>query len=201
MHHHMMNSICKYFFILFMWLLWFSNMSYYYISSGICTGLVFLILEFVYTSFIVDLKFLPNLDGNTTWTQFWLHIFCGPFMIIYYRKFIPNLIPRMIFFPLNIWFYEIIQGYFQIYMFGANLAWTYIEHNDSMFRGNIRLKYYPIWFILGFLIEITWSALLNPMILRFENYSNILLLVFFALTFITERILGCPRLTRKIDEN
>ena len=54
-------------------------------------------------------------------------------------------------YPLNIWVLEILMGYFCMWMYGRNVAWSY-QTPDSLFHGNIRILYAPYWVAIGALV-------------------------------------------------
>eukprot|EP00405_Crypthecodinium_cohnii_P044186 CAMPEP_0206569440 /NCGR_PEP_ID=MMETSP0325_2-20121206/26440_1 /ASSEMBLY_ACC=CAM_ASM_000347 /TAXON_ID=2866 /ORGANISM="Crypthecodinium cohnii, Strain Seligo" /LENGTH=231 /DNA_ID=CAMNT_0054073031 /DNA_START=73 /DNA_END=765 /DNA_ORIENTATION=+ len=52
-------------------------------------------------------------------------------------------------FPLNVWLLEVVQGYFIIWLYGHNVAWNYLDYDDSYFHGAARLGHAPCWVGLG----------------------------------------------------
>lgn len=70
-----------------------------------------------------------------------------------FYKYVDPMALRLILFPLNSWLIEVIEGYFLMHIFGYNPAWTY--HGDYiLFHGNIKLTYYPPFFIIGLWMEV-----------------------------------------------
>ena len=55
--------------------------------------------------------------------------------------------------PINVWLYEIVLGYYLIFLFGYNPAWEY-KGDFTLFSNNIRLDYVGYLWILGLLNEV-----------------------------------------------
>ena len=88
----------------------------------------------------------------TTLTQFVGNVYLLPFFIFQYRKLF-NLKWRLLLMPINFWLYEIVLGYYLIFLFGYNPAWEY-EGDFTLFSNNIRLDYMGYFWALGLLNEI-----------------------------------------------
>jgi hypothetical protein len=97
----------------------------------------------------------------TTMWQFLMNIYFTYFCIYLYRKKITNWKKRILYMPLNLWLYEIIVGYYSIYIWGYNPAWDYTNMRRSMFHGTIRLDYLFVWWLLGIVIEVCYFVLLR----------------------------------------
>ncbi|KAJ3160926.1 hypothetical protein HDU86_008288 [Geranomyces michiganensis] len=91
--------------------------------------------------------------GHTTWEQFFANILYTPFLLEVYPVIIAPWWLRIALYPLNIWLLEIVEGYFLIFLYGYNAAWTY-RGRDVMFGGNIKLSYAPFWLGLGVAVEV-----------------------------------------------
>ena len=92
-----------------------------------------------------------------------------------------GLLAKALLFPFVIWLLEILQGYsLQILFNGVNPAWEYLS-KDSLFHGNIRLMYFPLWVLLGlaavlvspparvFCDLVAQDYILRPLMFAFED--------------------------------
>ena len=68
--------------------------------------------------------------------------------------FIIVLIIRTALFPFNIWILEIIQAEIIKYLMGFNPAWDYTGNPGSFFGGDINLRHWKLWILLGFLSSV-----------------------------------------------
>ena len=127
----------------------------------------FSIIEFIFTSFHSadkDGKMKMNFphinlaNGHTTWPQFWCNTATLWLFIDYYMQSIPSPIIRLVLFPINIWLLEVIEGYFLIFLYGRNVAWTY-EGSDAFFSGNVKLSYWKYWLMLSGCLEIGYPTI------------------------------------------
>ena len=95
--------------------------------------------------------------SHTTFEQWYLNVLYTPISIIGYTNFFNGLALSpavtvalyILCFPFNIWLLEIIMGYFLIWLYGTNVAWTYVGCDDALFHGNIRSSMYGKWCGLG----------------------------------------------------
>eukprot|EP00520_Triparma_pacifica_P016048 CAMPEP_0118666872 /NCGR_PEP_ID=MMETSP0785-20121206/19462_1 /TAXON_ID=91992 /ORGANISM="Bolidomonas pacifica, Strain CCMP 1866" /LENGTH=172 /DNA_ID=CAMNT_0006561243 /DNA_START=261 /DNA_END=775 /DNA_ORIENTATION=+ len=64
---------------------------------------------------------------------------------------------KVVLFPFNIWWLEIVEGYILLFIFGRNVAWEY-RGKFAYFHGTITLEYYPLWLGLGLVLEVLWDG-------------------------------------------
>ena len=95
----------------------------------------------------------------TTLVQLIGNIYFLPLFIFQYRKLF-KLKWRLLLMPINVWLYEIVLGYYLIFLFGYNPAWKY-EGDFTLFSNNIRLDYVGYLWILGLLNEVLIFFLLK----------------------------------------
>ncbi|AYV79556.1 MAG: hypothetical protein Faunusvirus22_7 [Faunusvirus sp.] len=91
----------------------------------------------------------------TTVEQYIGNVIYMPVMIDLYIYMICDRNMRIVLFPINCWLFEIIFGYYLIYLFRHNKAWRY---NDAytLFHGNVSLACFPRWILLGIVVEIIY---------------------------------------------
>ena len=92
--------------------------------------------------------------GHTTFAQFFANVLYIPFGFAVFNWIFTNFWYRAIFFPLNIWALEIVEGYIFIALYGKNLAWFY-GTPDALCHGNIRIGYATLWILLGLTMELS----------------------------------------------
>ncbi|KAF9215285.1 hypothetical protein BGZ59_001818 [Podila verticillata] len=107
--------------------------------------------------------------GHTTIHQYIMNVFYIPILIHGYHALIGSTALRILFFPLNIWLLEIIQGYTLIYLIGYNAAWSYKGY-DSFFHGNIKLWYIHHWLMMGAVIELVLLPYTLPLTHTIASY-------------------------------
>lgn len=101
--------------------------------------------------------------SHTTFEQWYMNVLYAPvgiigfhYVFIAWATRIPALLvgdgslalAYILVYPLNIWVLEIVMGYFCMWVYGRNVAWTYTTR-DSLFHGNIRLFHAPHWSVIG----------------------------------------------------
>lgn len=127
----------------------------------------FSIIEFLFTAFhkvdkdgrsVMNFPHFDFLQGHTTWPQFWCNCATLWLFIDIYMSNIQSAFLRILLFPLNIWILEILEGYFLIFLYGRNVAWTY-EGSDAFFHGNIKLSYWKYWMLLSSCLEVIYPTL------------------------------------------
>lgn len=186
--------------ILGCWIGWFIGFSTRHGSIGVGAALIFLIVETLWTCIFINGVFSPSLPNcKTTWVQFWINVLWCPIFIGFYRDLITYSFLRVIMFPLNIWMLEIIQGYWLIWMFGRNIAWTYKDLDDAMFHGNIRLNYLFPWLLLGLGVEVGWDPVLEIAVqmLIVNNMYLYVLILSIPVSYVSDKILGYPAMMLK----
>ena len=63
---------------------------------------------------------------------------------------LPASLSALVAFPLLVYGLEIVEGYTMMFFNrGVNPAWDYTGNADMLCHGNIRLKYWPLWVLLG----------------------------------------------------
>jgi len=113
--------------------------------------------------------------GHTTIHQYMGNVFYMPFFIYGYDLLLVSLhLPgplvfwKILFFPLNVWMLETVEGYILMFMFGYNPAWFYVAPRKWVFcHGNIILSYWPQWMLLGLLYQLL-AAFLSTF--KFEQF-------------------------------
>ncbi|KAF9159520.1 hypothetical protein DFQ26_006428 [Actinomortierella ambigua] len=110
----------------------------------------------------VRVKLFAGRPGHTTVHQFVMNIFYIPILVHGYHALIHNIYLRILLFPLNIWFLEIIEGYTIIYLLGYNAAWIY-RGKDALFHGTIKLWYVHHWVMFGAVLELVIMPYLLPL--------------------------------------
>jgi hypothetical protein len=101
--------------------------------------------------------------GHSSFAQFWANVIFTPMLLFGYRALAPDIpILRVIWFPLNVWWLEIVEGYIIMFLFGRNVAWEY-RGAEAFCHGNITMQYYAPWFGLGLIVELVWDSVLLPL--------------------------------------
>ncbi|KAG0223427.1 hypothetical protein BGW42_005905 [Actinomortierella wolfii] len=118
-----------------------------------CTEYTFYTMTIEEPDGTVRVKPFAGRPGHTTVHQYIMNVFYIPILIHGYHALIHNTYLRILFFPLNIWLLEIIQGYTLIYLIGYNAAWTY-RGKDAFFHGTIKLSYVHHWLMFGAVLEL-----------------------------------------------
>ncbi|GJJ72725.1 hypothetical protein EMPS_05083 [Entomortierella parvispora] len=101
----------------------------------------------------VSVRPFAGRPGHTTIHQYIMNVFYIPILIHGYHALISSTALRILFFPLNIWVLEIIEGYTIIYLLGYNAAWVY-RGWDALFHGTIKLWYIHYWYLMGAALEL-----------------------------------------------
>lgn len=135
---------------------------YYYIKTStkkrviisVYGSLLFSLLEAIHYKLFYGIWF-------TTIEQFVSNLLLLPLMIEDYHKHIKNIYLRVALFPINIWIFEIIVGYWLINFEGHNPAWNYNSSPYTFFDNQISLLCYHRWILLGMLQEIFYSCLMR----------------------------------------
>ena len=127
---------------------WFSYLIYNYdkwtqkLFICILTASIFACIESTYRKIFIN-------SCKTTVVQFISNMIYAPIMIEFYNYLFPDLIINTIFFPFNCWVYEIVLGYYLIYLYGENVAWGYDPTSSFVFfQNNVDLRFYPCWICL-----------------------------------------------------
>lgn len=157
--------------------------------SGGCVGsLVFVIIETLWTTFFhSDIRGKMSFGwkgkfGHSSFAQFWSNIIFTPMMLFQYRYIIHNSTMRVILFPLNIWWLEIVEGYLLIFLFGKNIAWEYYGW-DAYCHGNIKLQFYIPWVCLGLVVESLWIYMYPIFVLMgLSNFTYAIIILAATLT-------------------
>ena len=89
----------------------------------------------------------------TSLWQFIMNIYFVPFFVSMYRMILISPRWRVALMPINIWTYEIVVGYYSIFLFGYNPAWDYKGCWFALFSDQIRLDYIFVWWALGVVKE------------------------------------------------
>ena len=120
--------------------LWMYNINK--LIPSIMTANVYACIELSWT------KITRNVP-DTTIQQYIANIIYYPLLESFHLYF-NNYYLRIMSFPFNIWIYEILLGYFIIFLYEKNICWNYdISKRYVLFHGNINLKYYPVWLFCG----------------------------------------------------
>lgn len=106
--------------------------------------------------------------GHSSYAQFWSNVIFTPLILFLYREIVTYPLLRVLFFPVNIWLLEIIEGYIIMFLFGRNVAWEY-RGADAFFHGNIKLGYAAPWIALGGVVELTWEPVIHPLVVSLEE--------------------------------
>jgi hypothetical protein len=134
-------------------LIWLYTFSVNRVLLSLIGSIFFALLEMSLYKYTVGHLF-------TTKEQFIANLLCIPFMIEDYNLIINNVYIRLILFPFNVWFFEIIMGFYMIFLLGKNPAWKYAT-KYSIFDGLISLDCYPRWFLLGLVQEFLYFYIFN----------------------------------------
>eukprot|EP00301_Raphidiophrys_heterophryoidea_P003135 c11427_g1_i1.p1 GENE.c11427_g1_i1~~c11427_g1_i1.p1 ORF type:complete len:218 (+),score=59.13 c11427_g1_i1:115-768(+) len=116
--------------------------------------------------------------------QWWANVFVAPIFVFGYRALFPSSVGvwlMVLLFPLNIWLFEITVGYSLMFLFGRNVAWYY-HGPATAFHGNIKLKYFGQWLLLGTTILGPWEFLTLPLFVRMGPFHEIVVLVMLVVT-------------------
>lgn len=92
-------------------------------------------------------------DPFTTPHQFIINASVIPFLLPFFYRTIPFLPLRLVLFPIVSWLMEVFEGYYLKLLYGFNPAWEY-KGAFSLFDGNIKLTYYPPFFVIGMWMEL-----------------------------------------------
>ena len=123
---------------------------------------VFSLCEMSWTSITVETDdggvilapFSPNTrDAFTTPHQFIMNVLMMPFFFPLFYRYITYIPLRLTLFPIPPWVIELVEGYYLKLIYGYNPAWTY-EGDLAFFDGNIKLTYYPPFFVIGMWMEL-----------------------------------------------
>jgi hypothetical protein len=90
--------------------------------------------------------------GRTTLEQFFTNVWWSPLGTDLYFAYVPWMWARVLLFPLNVWLFEFLWGYYLLGVWGKR-AWHY-KGDYAYFHGNIALGYLPLWWFLGALHEL-----------------------------------------------
>jgi hypothetical protein len=162
------------------------------------TGAIgFIFFETAFTTLGNSLEHKSFKIGHTTWAQFVCNCMYIPILLCAYREVVKDQTHRILFFPINIWLLEIIQGYSLMFLCGRNIAWFY-HTSDARFHGNIRLYYAFVWWPFGALVEALWDPVLMVIAetLKPIHIKLILLVPLFMVIsakFVGWPLLGIPR--------
>jgi len=128
---------------------WMSTLNLPDKCFGIVTATIYSAIEFCFCK-VVHGQFY------TTSAQWLLNVIYLPYMF----KWVKPLVDHNVFlfsftFPFQVWLLEVIQGYFLIWVFGHNVAWSY-DGKFAFFHGNIKVSMYHLWAAFGFGVIIGW---------------------------------------------
>ncbi|KAG0031396.1 hypothetical protein BGZ81_001304 [Podila clonocystis] len=110
----------------------------------------------------VRVKPFAGRPGHTTVHQYIMNVFYIPILIHGYHALITSVFLRILFFPINIWILEIIEGYTIINLIGYNAAWVYRGY-DAFFHGTIKLWYFHYWYLMGAALELVVLPIILPL--------------------------------------
>lgn len=96
----------------------------------------------------------------TSWAQFFANVVCLPVMIEGLWTKLPHWSLRLLVFPLIIWLFEVVAGYYLWLVWDAR-PWTY-RGKDAFFHGNIKLAHWKVWALLAISLEFSYHTLLLP---------------------------------------
>ncbi|KAF9910873.1 hypothetical protein EC991_005336 [Linnemannia zychae] len=141
------------------------------IGAGLfsCTEYTFYTMTVESPDGTVSLKPFAGRPGHTTVHQYVMNVFYIPILIHGYHSIIGSTALRILFFPLNIWLLEMIQGYTLIYLIGYNAAWVYRGY-DAFFHGTIKLWYVHYWFMMGAALELVVLPYTLPLTEKIASY-------------------------------
>lgn len=111
---------------------------------------------------VVTIRGFHGYIGHSSFAQFWANVIFLPMLLFAYRALVSNVFLRLIWFPLNVWWLEMVEGYIIMFFFGRNVAWEY-RGREAFFHGNITLQYYLPWFGMGLFVELVWEPILLPL--------------------------------------
>jgi hypothetical protein len=132
-------------------LIWFLLFGFTTKCVGIFHSTVYSAVEFIFCRFKYG-------EFYTTAVQWFLNVLYLPFLHLYCFPYLEHsMLLFTLVFPLQVWLLEIIQGYLLIWFYGHNVAWSY-SGSDAYFHGNIKLKMYHWWAILGFFVILVWPT-------------------------------------------
>jgi len=115
---------------------------------GLIGSCAFVFIETFWISLTSGFKEL----GHSSFAQWWANAIFLPFSLVHYRSTISSPILRVLFFPLNIWMLEIVEGYLLMLLFTRNIAWEY-KGKHALFHGTITSNYFLPWAFLGLVVE------------------------------------------------
>lgn len=138
-------------------------------AAGCVAAIAFIFIETLWTTIAhedpasgaVSFRGWRGSFGHSSFAQFWANVLFAPMLLFWYRSLLPNNILRVVLFPLNVWWLEIVEGYIIMFFFGRNVAWEY-RGQDALFHGNIKMQYAILWTGLGLLVELLWDPFLLP---------------------------------------
>ncbi|GMH58065.1 hypothetical protein TrLO_g15931 [Triparma laevis f. longispina] len=170
--------------------------------AGACLAAIgFILIETTWTTIAkedpktgnVSLSLKIDKLGHSSFAQFWSNIIWTPMIMYGYRSVVTTWWMRIVLFPLNIWWLEIVEGYILMFLFGRNVAWEY-RGKLSFFHGNITLQYYVPWALLGGVFEFAWAPVIEPLIVLFaeKGGERVVLPVAWGLT-----MLFAPKMSAK----
>lgn len=93
----------------------------------------------------------------TSYQQFLLNILWFPIIInLYCYYFNYNLFLVTVFFPINVWINEILNGYLLHVIYGYNPCWNYLGKSGALLNGTICIStvYLKRWLYLGLFVAI-----------------------------------------------
>ena len=171
--------------------------SFYHKCGGVVASITFILIETVWTTFadenqttgVVTIGWNGRL-GHSSFAQFWSNIIFTPMLLFTFQYLVSNHILRIILFPFNIWWLEIIEGYTLMFLFGKNVAWEY-RGSDAFCHGNIKLRYFLPWLVLGAIVEFAWDIIITPaieQIVHFNAYYYILLIATVVTLLLSPRM-------------
>jgi len=135
--------------ILVLFLLWFSLLTTRQKVMGLLSSTFYSGVEFFFCRCMYG-------EFYTTSSQWFLNVLYLPAMFKFFFPFVDHSIVLFtLTFPFQVWLLEIIQGYFLIWLYGHNVAWSYAGDN-VYFHGNIKLTMYHWWALLGLVIIVGW---------------------------------------------
>lgn len=70
--------------------------------------------------------------------------------------------------PLQIWLLEVVEDFVLKVIFGHNTAWSYVGERTAWCGGAIKLNMWPLWMMLGVVLEVSYAPLLVPLVEDFE---------------------------------
>lgn len=138
-------------------------------AAGCVAAVVFVVIETIWTTIAhedpstgdVFIRFWNGSFGHSSFAQFWVNVLFSPMLLFTFRSLVHNPMLRVLLFPLNVWWLEIVEGYLIMFLFGRNVAWEY-RGRDAFFHGNIKIQYALPWMGLGLAVEVVFSRILLP---------------------------------------